>query len=272
MSESSKIFAAAVAGTALGAVGAYLVLKRKRSEMTAGGGVAVAGHADAIRFEGDVIWKKDQGGHRGQMEFNVLRAALELPGAKGIIPQLVGYRVDADGQWIGMKNLTFGLADPAILDVKMGTRTWNTGATDKKMERQGNKAMKSTTGTLGVRVVGGKLKRGNEFITVGHKSSQGEVTNEQELAELLTLFLPAEALRTSALAKLRETQKWWSDQTVFAFYAASLLFAYDTKKMDVVHIRIIDFANAENISTKAEDLSGFGTGFETLIKVVSSLK
>lgn len=170
-----------------------------------------------------------------------------------------------------MKNMTFGLTDPAILDIKIGTRTWNTDAPEKKVESQQKKAMTSTTGTLGVRVVGAKFKIGDDFVKVGNKCAR-DVNNEQELVEFFAQFLPTEELRTSALAKVRDIQKWWEGQSALAFYASSLLFAYDTQKLDMCKVGLIDFANAESIKNKADDLSGFGTGLETLTRIISSLK
>jgi hypothetical protein len=46
---------------------------------------------------------------------------------------------------------------PAGLDLKMGTRTYGDDATPAKVEEQTKKAMESTQGTLGLRVVGARI-------------------------------------------------------------------------------------------------------------------
>ncbi|CAE8643684.1 unnamed protein product [Polarella glacialis] len=233
---------------------------------------AVGGHDDSIRFEGRMVWKRDQGGRRGEAEMNFLRAAMEEPDLLGLVPALAGYRVKRGEQWLGMTNALSGLSQPAILDIKMGTQTWTPDAPAEKAASQAKKAAESSTGSLGVRVVGGKLLAANgEFTRVGYKNKQ-DVRNEQELQALLSSFLCSEQLRSSALAKVKAVQAWWAKQTEYAFYASSLLFAYDTKSNDECRIVMIDFANFERISTKADDQSGYDVGLDTLVRVISNLK
>merc|ERR1712190_665400 len=120
----------------------------------------------------------------------------------------------------------------------------------KKIRSQTLKASKSTTGSLGCRVVGGKWKsQDGGFVRVGHKHGN-EVASEEELSALLLQFLCTESLRNSALQRLQDVATWWRSQARYAFYASSLLFAYDTERKDECRVNIIDFANCETISEK----------------------
>lgn len=230
---------------------------------------AVGGHDDSISFEGSTVWKVDQGGARGQMELAFLRHCLHDPAAKGIVPALAGYRVNNGKEWVGMENILHGLNDPAILDIKMGTRTWNTNSSKAKEESQSKKAMESTTGKLGVRVVGGKLKNPEgELLRVGYKNHK-DVVDEAGLKETLGQFFCTPALLQTTIVKIKEVQKFWTSHTAYAFYASSLLFAYDIEKKDECRVAMIDFANAEQISQKSEDLSGYDIGVATLLRVLS---
>mmetsp|Transcript_21511 Transcript_21511/g.46086 ORF Transcript_21511/g.46086 Transcript_21511/m.46086 type:complete len:117 (-) Transcript_21511:12-362(-) len=106
---------------------------------------------------------------------------------------------------------------------------------------------------------------------VGYKNGK-DVTNEEELRELLGRFFCSPALRDTALRRVQEFKTWFDSQGEFAFYASSLLFAYDTEKKDVCRMGLIDFANVEATKNKTEDLTGIATACETLVRVMSSLK
>jgi len=252
----------------------FVPLTRKTSE--GGKHEAVGGHDDSIKFEGEFIWKKDQGGDRGCNEFAFLRQALEghreAVVEKQILPRLGGYRVDDScNGWIGMSNLLHGLSSPAVLDIKMGTRTFNTRVSEKKAASQAKKAAETTSGSLGVRVVGGKFKNeAGDWTKTGYKND-ADISDEAQLQELLGRFLNTPALRKSAAAKIKDVQAWWRGQSSTAFYAASLLLAFDTAACAECRVNLIDFANAEDISDKAQDLSGFDVGLETLLRVLGKL-
>jgi len=235
------------------------------------GHTSIGGHENSIVFEGAVVWKRDQGGSKGQAEFDFLRAALEDGRWAGIVPSLVGYRERDGGRWIGMSNVLAPFRQPAILDIKIGTRTWNSLAGADKVESQSRKAGKTTTNALGLRVVGGRVRAaGGDFALVGSKHGR-PVGDEGELRALLAGFLRSDGLRASALRRLAEISGWWTEQASFAFYASSLLLAYDTVRLDDCAVTLIDFANCERITTKAEDLSGYEVGLATLKRVIESL-
>mmetsp|Transcript_2311 Transcript_2311/g.4828 ORF Transcript_2311/g.4828 Transcript_2311/m.4828 type:complete len:1317 (-) Transcript_2311:48-3998(-) len=232
---------------------------------------AVGGHADSINFEGGTVWKKDQGGAKGQKEFFFLRWALDQPDTVGLIPRLTGYRVNNGVTFIGMESATHGLSDPSILDLKMGTRTWTPDASPEKCASQAKKAAESTTGSLGVRVVGGKVRDANGvFVKYGMKCGN-DIVDEDGVKRVLAEMLPTPALRRSAMDRIEAIGKWWESQSEYAFYASSLLLACDTPTGEACKVYLIDFANCEPIKEKSKDLSGFKTGLDTLARVFASI-
>ena len=56
--------------------------------------------------------------------------------------------------FILLENLTFGMEQPSILDLKMGTRTHGEDDPPYKIKEKVEKAANSTTGKLGVRLHG----------------------------------------------------------------------------------------------------------------------
>lgn len=256
----------------------YVSAYYKRSSLpTIPSSEALGGHEGGIIFEGDLLWKRDQGGRKGQAELAFLRWALDVPVARRFVPELIGFRTKDGERWIGMSNLLRDFKVPAVLDLKIGTRTWNTKASPEKAESQRAKAAASTTSSLGVRVVAGAIGRvadagaGDEGTVMSRKSAK-PVQDEHDLQKLLGKFLQSAELQASALAKVQEIADWWIRQQSWAFYGSSILLAYDAANVTECRAALIDFANAEEISSKAEDLSGHQVGLETLIRAISSLQ
>eukprot|EP00427_Karlodinium_veneficum_P000386 CAMPEP_0169163248 /NCGR_PEP_ID=MMETSP1015-20121227/58162_1 /TAXON_ID=342587 /ORGANISM="Karlodinium micrum, Strain CCMP2283" /LENGTH=241 /DNA_ID=CAMNT_0009235529 /DNA_START=15 /DNA_END=740 /DNA_ORIENTATION=- len=198
---------------------------------------AVGGHDDSVVFEDDVVWKKMQIGVRGSTEFIVLRHFFEDPSAKDVVPALVGIRMDNGSAYIGMKNILHGLQNPALMDVKMGTRTWNTFVPQSKVESQSRKAMETTTGSLGLRVVGGKMiNKDGEIERWSYKKTDDPIVKVKDLKdssglkEIFAEFLCTPTLLRSALENVEKAASFWDSQHKYAFYASSLLFAYDNAR------------------------------------------
>merc|ERR1712137_429789 len=152
-----------------------------------------------------------------------------------------------------------------------GTRTWGRNASAEKVAAQMAKACAGTSTTLGVRVVAGKmLGADGKFVRIGTRYGQ-ELTTEQAVSDVLSQFFCTEELRRSASERVGKIAKWYLEQTRYAFYASSLLFAYDTKKQDVCVVKMIDFANFEQIEAKVEDDSGCDIGFASVVRILAHL-
>eukprot|EP01043_Picozoa_sp_COSAG02_P059448 COSAG02_NODE_7582_length_2948_cov_51.848375_2_plen_145_part_00 len=72
---------------------------------------------------------------------------------------------------------------------------------------------------------------GSSLRPVGNKMGF-EVGSHSELLTVLRDFLPTPILLKSALAFVHELREWFEEQTEFAFYASSILFAYDNNCSD----------------------------------------
>jgi len=245
----------------------YEIPGRSRSAESLGH-EAVGGHDDSICFEGDTVWKKQQKAGKGKTEFDFLKKCLDIPSAKGVVPAFRGTRVHSGENWLGMQNLLAGLTAPCILDIKIGTRTWNTSASAEKAATQARKAATSTTGTLGVRLVGGKLKEADGTFGKYGSCHAKDVGDEEKLKSLMDKFLCTSSLRQSAVSQLEKVEIFWKERDDYAFYASSLLFAYDSIERKECRVALIDFANVESISAKAEDISGFDIGLATLFRLM----
>lgn len=235
---------------------------------------AVGGHDDSIVFEGTVVWKKIQSGGRGEDESAFVERAATVPVLNSFVPKFHGYRTFGEDRYFGMDNLLHGLREPAILDLKMGTRTWASNATPEKIKSQSGKAAKSTTGKIGVRIVGGKyrLVRGGEWQRNGYKNDK-EAADEAEVTEELARFLCSDALRQQAAKEVDRLSAWFTSQREFAFYASSLLLAYDTTELpnpEELRFTMIDFAHVEEPTPEGGDQS-YITGLDSMQRMLRNL-
>jgi len=99
-----------------------------------------------------------------------------------------------------------------------------------------------------------------------------DLKDSSGLKEIFAEFLCTPTLLRSALENVEKAASFWDSQHKYAFYASSLLFAYDNATKDVCRVGLIDFANAEEISDKSEDVSGYSVGLDTLRKMISDLQ
>jgi hypothetical protein len=190
---------------------------------------AVGGHKDSIHWDGGSVLKKYQDRGRGAKEVEFLLTANSHPFLQTFAPKFFGCRDAsrnnpcADGDepaWIEMENLLQGMSRPMVMDLKMGVTTYGPDASEAKKAEQIAKAVRSTTPTLGVRIVGASMPprdAGGDAELIGAKYKAGEPTDAASLAAALARFLPSRRLRAQALRRARRVAAWFEEQREFAF-------------------------------------------------------
>jgi len=230
----------------------------------------VGGHDNnnAIFFEEDRVLKRMQGSGRGQRENAFLEKASKHPFLSHKVPIFYGIVERENGaKYISLQNVLHGFEQPAVLDLKIGTQTWDAHMSWINTKRKKVLDLMTTAPKLGVQVVGGRIPakaRPDRLTKVGAKF-QRSIGNEVELEDLLHCFLKNEALLKSFHEQIRELYMWFCEQTEFTFTASSLLVAYDHKDESASELRMymIDFAH-----TYAEHVeNGYRIGLETLMRV-----
>lgn len=155
-----------------------------------------------------------------------------IPDYYGVIKMAVNGR---ELEFIKLRDLTHGIRQPCIIDLKVGKRTWDPLATPQKRAAEEGKyaACKQNLGMCipGFQVYSlktGKIQRfGKDY---------GKDLNETTFKDALKLFLNAETivckqLILQILSQLWAIQKWARTQTTLKLYASSILLIYDAERL-----------------------------------------
>ncbi|XP_050471712.1 inositol polyphosphate multikinase [Bombus huntii] len=147
--------------------------------------------------------------------------------------QIFGRRVT----FLTLKDITDGMAEPCVMDIKIGRRTWDPLATPEKKATEELKYAESKriygfciTGFQVYCVSSGKLKQFGKHY--------GKTLDANGVVEALKIFLnisperpPCRQLIVMLLSFLWKILLFFRMQRLFRFYSSSLLVAYDAKRL-----------------------------------------
>ncbi|TMW68325.1 hypothetical protein Poli38472_005793 [Pythium oligandrum] len=257
----------------------------------------VGGHATtktSLRAHGGQILKPFQSKRRGEHEYEFYQHVFEseqaqtdplyaqlrelLPGYRGMVE--ITDETNAvlhAGKYLALEDLTWERRSPCIMDVKVGTRSYEDGASAEKIAYEQSKFPLQTT--VGFRVQGVKRfeRHENKYVELDKHAGRG-VTTREELVTLFAQFFPptnpskSKALLTQFLQRLEKFKQWFNQQEEFEFIASSLLFLYDGESEDDGRpdIRLIDFAHVQRAASPRRD-EGVLLGITTLIECFEEL-
>lgn len=161
---------------------------------------------------------------------------------KDFIPHYKGHlKLPIDGkpvEFIKLSDLTHGMLEPCIMDVKIGCRTWDPLATPEKRKAEESKyqACKQNLGMCipGFQVYsivnGRRMRYGKEY---------GKKLTEVTVKDAFRKFLNADSglcrqLLMQFLSDLWNIQKWARTQTTYRLYSSSVLLVYDARRLKPV--------------------------------------
>uniref|UniRef100_A0A4Y0BJG1 Kinase n=1 Tax=Anopheles funestus TaxID=62324 RepID=A0A4Y0BJG1_ANOFN len=166
----------------------------------------------------------------------------ELVVLRELTPQYRGHqKLPIDGElieFIKLEDLTQGMLEPCIMDVKIGRRSWDPMATEEKRRYEASKYAESRE-AYGFCIPGfqfyslqtGRLQRyGKEY---------GKKLTEVTVKDAFRRFLNADGglcrqQLIQFLTDLWNIQKWARTQTSFRLYASSVLLVYDARRLKPV--------------------------------------
>merc|ERR1712232_346450 len=165
-------------------------------------GEQAGGHQDAFSFSGDGKIKKKVGA--GEIGFySNLQSKYDF--MIGFAPTCFGTEKSDDGSsFVVMEDLTAGMKDPCIMDVKMGTSSAAEDATPEKAAKMRHHDINSTTAEFGVRIVGMKYFDETTGNTVKHDKPWGKALTKDNIQESLLSFFGTEEKRKKLLPPILE--------------------------------------------------------------------
>uniref|UniRef100_A0A182P1F1 Kinase n=1 Tax=Anopheles epiroticus TaxID=199890 RepID=A0A182P1F1_9DIPT len=168
--------------------------------------------------------------------------ARELVLLRELTPQYRGHqKLPIGGELIDflkLEDLTQGMLEPCIMDVKIGRRSWDPTATEEKRRYEASKYVESRE-AYGFCIPGfqfyslqtGRLQR--------YGKDYGKKLTEVTVKDALRRFLNADGglcrqQLIQFLTDLWNIQKWARTQTSFRLYASSVLLVYDARRLKPV--------------------------------------
>lgn len=205
---------------------------------------------------------------------------VEASDGSGLLPHLV------------LHDLTSGRANPSIMDIKIGSRTWPPEESEKYIEKCLKKDRETSTLLLGFRLSGLQFYSTKEsgYWRPERKAIQGLSAEEVKL--VLRNFVSSNVPKdldtkpdcafasivfggsTGILAQLLDLKAWFEDQTIYHFYSCSVHMMFEKElalegKNPKAEIKLIDFAHV--IEGGGVIDHNFLGGLCSLIKFISEL-
>ncbi|KAL7099520.1 hypothetical protein ACP275_09G089100 [Erythranthe tilingii] len=189
-----------------------------------------------------------------------------------------------------LQDLTFDRTNPSVMDIKIGSRTWAPQAAEEYVQKCLKKDRETSSLPLGFRLCGLQIY-GDEETKFWKPESRAWVQSlsADEVRLLLKKFVSSNTSdskpdcafastvyggSTGILSQLLELKAWFEDQTMYHFYACSILFMFEKElalkgKSPRSEIKIVDFAHV--VEGKGIIDHNFLGGLCSLIKFVSEI-
>jgi hypothetical protein len=213
--------------------------------------------------------------------------------ALGFLPKYYGVECNEKNEkFIKIGNLEAEYRKPCVIDLKIGTQTYDEDASDEKKEKQIKKFKYQQL--LGYRLTGMKVYDLQQQCYRKYDSDYGKhMTNLNAGQGLLNYFFNGRCIRLDAVrsikSQLEYVLKWFEEQTDYRFYGHSLLFLYEglddtnsysssnkstnTNPPILTSVKLIDFAHWYK-SKPGENRKDCGSikGIKHILKALTSIE
>lgn len=166
----------------------------------------------------------------------------DLVPLKGMTPDYRGHlKLPVGGkpvEFIKLSDLTYGMLEPCIMDVKIGCRTWDPLATPEKRKAEESK-YQACRQSLGLCIPGFQVYSITNGRRLRFGKEYGKKLTEITVKDAFRKFLNADSglcrqLLMQFLSDLWTIQKWARTQTTFRLYSSSVLLVYDARRLKPV--------------------------------------
>ncbi|RHY32195.1 hypothetical protein DYB32_002779 [Aphanomyces invadans] len=163
-------------------------------------------------------------------------------------------------RYLQLEDLLSGMTQPCIMDVKIGTHSYDPTATPAKIELEAAKCpLQAIMGfrLQGIKVYWDTTAQFHDYDKHYFRALTTEDAIEESFARYfenghhearskhLQIAARADRVHAQFLRKIKRIRAWIATQTEFQFIASSLLFVYDASNAASVDVRFIDFAHVQ---------------------------
>jgi len=188
-------------------------------------------------------------------------------------------------EFLVIENLTKGMKKACVMDIKIGAKTYNPEASEKKKAQEDAKYV-GTKKPLGFSVLGMNVFTGESFQDAKVLDKEfGKKLSKENVKDVVKHFLNTEEndpevvsiIAGCFLSQLKEILALFQKQTVFHLFGSSLLFLYDADAIEkfketkdsemlceAVKLKMIDFAH---VFLEEEIDENYIFGLENLVKL-----
>ena len=211
-------------------------------------------------------------------EFEFYQTLKNYPECQKFFPQFFGRKVVQDegsnevNTYVQMQNLTDGLVQPCICDLKMGFKGYDHTAGKLKIAQQVALCTVTTSSSLGFRMCGMRYQNGQDLIV--RDKPWGAKLSKNTMQDAIFQFLTRNRFDVAMVfsEKLKELLKWFNEQKLFKFFSSSILLIYDSASFDVdkVDIKVVDFAHTFP-STDGKIDENYRDGLIHLVNIIDKI-
>lgn len=239
--------------------------------------------------------RSSEQGKEGSVQGKEGRAMTSLAKIQHYFPVFHGtVTLGGGGNGEGLRHLvlddvTLPYKYPSIIDLKVGHKTWYSGADGNYIDKCLRKDSATTSKSLGFKVCGLQLWRGEEGEFWRPSKAWSKKLGIHDVREVIASFLAIDdtgeavskrrmLMQEDFLRQLREIRAWFEIQTEYHFYSASLLVLCEGLDLDEngeevhpnVRIYLVDFAHTFPTETQELD-NNFIRGLVSLEQAVLGL-
>ena len=199
-----------------------------------------------------------------------------------------GNGVHVTEQFLVLEDITNGFVYPNIIDIKIGSQTWDPEASESKISKEESQYL-GTRIPFGFSIMGMLVHAydADDQISVkNYDTSFGKELKQDQTQQVAEIFFnheqkPPVELIEIAVEKISVILKVFENQKKYKFYSSSLLMAYDAQAVmkfkakiinlddlkNAVDVRVIDFAHVFEANNERDE--NFITGLTNFLELFS---
>lgn len=188
------------------------------------------------------------------------------------VASLAGAGSDPPQQYLVLEDLTSGMQQPCVLDIKVGRQSWEPGVSAEKAAREASKWPPQSA--LGFRFTGMQVsvRSGAVWSKTRVGTSFAYALDVAGVVDALAAFLapnPA-VLGPQLLDQLTDLLRLQRLQHEYTLYGSSILVTYDAaSEAPVLRLTLIDFGHPVPSADPTHSDAGYIHGIETLLLFVA---